>query len=249
MYQEHSSFESPKDENVKIWRYIDFTKLVSLIDSRRLFFSRLDTFDDPFEGSYTKINVRARSYVPVDVPDEGRESYIRMKEGMSGFNRNWPKFNFASCWHMNEHESAAMWKLYLKSDEGIAIQSTYARLKGSMLGDENVHLGIIKYIDYDVDFIDETNAYHVLMSKRKSFEHEREVRALLTRYPTGELGFNLLPEEQGVPIRVDIENLIEKIYIAPSTPDWFANLVKSIIKRYGYDFEVVHSRLNEKPLF
>ena len=249
MYQEHPNFESPKDENVKIWRYIDFTKLVSLIDSRRLFFTRLDKFDDPFEGSYTKINVGARLFVPAGVPDEARESYVRMRAGMSEFNKNWPKFNFASCWHMNEHESAAMWKLYLKSDEGIAIQSTYARLKRSLLGEDNVHLGIIKYIDYDADFIDETNGYNVLMSKRKSFEHEREVRALLTRFPVGDLGFKQPPEEHGVAMRVDVENLIEKIYIAPSTPDWFANLVQSIIKRYGYDFEVVHSRLNEKPLF
>jgi hypothetical protein len=126
MHEEHPCFEPPKDENVKIWRYLDFTKLVSLIDSRSLFFSRLDTFDDPFEGSYTKINVVARSIVPSGIPDEFKENYLKMNEGRSGFNRNWPKFNFASCWHMNEHESAAMWKLYLKSDEGIAIQSTFA---------------------------------------------------------------------------------------------------------------------------
>ena len=33
-----------------------------------------------------------------------------------------------NCWHINEHESAAMWDLYLKSNEGIAIQSTYQKL-------------------------------------------------------------------------------------------------------------------------
>jgi hypothetical protein len=120
-------------------------------------------------------------------------------------------------------------------------------LKDSILYEDKVFLGTIKYIDYDVDFIDEGNAYHPLISKRKSFEHEREVRALLTRFPTN--GFEQPPKEHGIAVPVNIENLIQKIYIAPSTPDWFASLVQSIIKRYGYDFEVVHSRLNEKPLF
>ena len=33
-----------------------------------------------------------------------------------------------NCWHLNDHESAAMWKLYLKSNEGIVIQSTFTNL-------------------------------------------------------------------------------------------------------------------------
>src|SRR5258705_185923 len=32
-------------------------------------------------------------------------------------------------WHMNEFESAAMWQLYANFDEGIAIRSTYKRLR------------------------------------------------------------------------------------------------------------------------
>jgi hypothetical protein len=35
---------------------------------------------------------------------------------------------FVNCWHMNEHESAAMWRLYSQADEAICVQSTFARL-------------------------------------------------------------------------------------------------------------------------
>jgi len=34
MYQKHIDFKPPEDENVKIWRYMDFTKFVSLIDKK-----------------------------------------------------------------------------------------------------------------------------------------------------------------------------------------------------------------------
>jgi hypothetical protein len=36
-----------------------------------------------------------------------------------------------SSWHINENESAAMWEICLQSNEGVAIQSTFKRLKDS----------------------------------------------------------------------------------------------------------------------
>ena len=54
MYVEHSAFESPTDENAQIWRYLDFTKFVDLLDRRALFFARVDELTDQFEGSLTK---------------------------------------------------------------------------------------------------------------------------------------------------------------------------------------------------
>ncbi|KAF5417648.1 MAG: hypothetical protein C5S38_01290 [Candidatus Methanophagaceae archaeon] len=52
MYKEHPAFEKPSDEDIKIWRYIDFTKFVSLLDKKALFFARADRLSDSFEGSY-----------------------------------------------------------------------------------------------------------------------------------------------------------------------------------------------------
>ena len=73
MYEEHPTFIQPENEEIKVWRYMDFTKLVSLIDSRRLYFTRADKFADPFEGSWPKINVLAREFVPEDIPPGVRD--------------------------------------------------------------------------------------------------------------------------------------------------------------------------------
>ena len=35
---------------------MDFTKFVSMLDQNGLFFSRIDMFDDLFEGSYSLMN-------------------------------------------------------------------------------------------------------------------------------------------------------------------------------------------------
>jgi len=251
MYEEHPTFIQPENEEIKVWRYMDFTKLISLIDSRRLYFTRADKFEDPFEGSWPKINVAAREFVSDDIAPEGREKFLEAMRGMGETNKHWPRYKAINCWHLNEFESAAMWKLYLKSDEGVAIQSTYSKLKKSITDDEKVFLGKVKYIDYDTEYIDAGNILGPFVHKRKSFEHEREVRGVISKWPTGEGGIDFSQETigHGLHIKVDIETLIERIYIAPSAPGWFADLVKAAITRYGYDFEVIHSKLNENPIF
>lgn len=250
-YKEHPVFIQPTDENVKVWRYMDFTKLVSLIDSRRLFFTRADKFDDPFEGSWPRINVLARQQVPDVIPAESREAFLTAMENSGAFNKMWPKYNAINCWHMNEHESAAMWKLYLKSDEGIAVQSTYSNFRASITDDEIVFLGVVKYIDYETEWIDAGNLLTPFVHKRKSFEHEREIRAVVTKFPSSRHGLDFSQEtiSNGLKIKVDVERLINRIYIAPNAPSWFADLVRALIHRYGYNFDVVHSKLNEQPVF
>jgi hypothetical protein len=51
MYSAEPLFNVPENENVTIWRYMDFTKLVSLIDKKALYFARADRFSDKFATS------------------------------------------------------------------------------------------------------------------------------------------------------------------------------------------------------
>lgn len=252
MFHTHPVFVQPDNEMVKVWRYMDFTKLVSLIDSRRLYFTRADKFGDPFEGSWPRINVAARQKAVASAPSNARNLVAKAMTYKGQINKMWPKYHAINCWHMNDHESAAMWRLYLKSDEGIAIQSSYKRLRESIIDDEAVYLGIVKYIDYENEWIEIfNNALSPFVHKRKSFEHEREVRALVTKLPIGDTGIDFTQEtiNHGIKIKVDMQVLIEKIYIAPMAPNWLADLVTALLHRYGYDFEVVQSKLNERPLF
>jgi hypothetical protein len=52
---------------------------------------------------------------------------------------------------MNDHESDALWKLYLKGSQGIAIQSTAERVKSSFekTGTHPVYMAVVEYIDYE----------------------------------------------------------------------------------------------------
>ena len=164
---------------------------------------------------------------------------------------------------MNEHESAAMWNLYLKSNEGIAIQSTYRKLRASIVDPEMVHLGKVEYIDYEKDVIGHYydinsanpsvyNPFSTFVHKRKSFEHEREVRALIWKPPTvaeDRIGYYQDTITDGINIKVNVELLVEKVYVAPSAPSWLLALVSAVAQRYGFTFEMVPSKLDERPIF
>lgn len=43
-------YEVP-DKDSRLWRYMDFTKYVSMLSTSGLYFSRADSFDDHFEGA------------------------------------------------------------------------------------------------------------------------------------------------------------------------------------------------------
>ena len=49
MYKEHRACNPPSSDAI-LWRYMDFTKYVSLLEKRALFFARADKLEDPFEG-------------------------------------------------------------------------------------------------------------------------------------------------------------------------------------------------------
>ncbi len=236
MYEEHPAFESPENKDAKIWRYMDFAKFVSLLDKSALFFPRADKLEDPFEGVYSEVNIKS-------VSQKQREILIKLKEATA-----------VNSWHMNDYESTAMWKIYLKSNEGIAIQSTYNRLKNSFKDtDCFIYIGVVKYIDYKLDWIPEDNLFYPLIYKRKSFEYEHELRAVALPKIRDGAGWSISLtrplSEEGIYATIDIDTLIEKIYLAPTCPDWLFELVKSIASKYRVNAEILHSSLDDSPVY
>lgn len=233
MYEKHYVFESPKNKNVKVWRYMDFTKFIYLLENESLYFARADKFDDPFEGSYSKQNVQNRNFIY-------RNTSAEIIKNLS---KQDIECTFMNCWNLNDYESAAMWKLYSSSNEGISIQSTFKRLTECFQKDNNysTFIGKVKYIDYDTDCFSDVNWLYPFVHKRKQFESEQEIRAVIQEY--------WLIGKNGIDVPIDLEMLIEKIYISPTSPDWFSDLVKSITKKYGINKDIVKSSLSDDPVF
>lgn len=239
-YQEHPSCETPKNLRRKIWRYIDFTKFVSLLEEQALFFPRLSTLSDPLEGFLTKPTVDKFRNIPVGLTSEEASKRRAIGEHNLSVMKTGRNLLFVSSWHMNNHESVAMWELYLKSGEGVAIQSTVGRMiKSFDQSIDEVFVGQVKYIDFEKQEIPRNNVFYLALHKRKSFEHERELRALV-----------MSPDNSpGKLIPVDLTVLIQNIFVAPNSPVWIHDLVKKMTARYGLNKKVFHSGIEQNPLY
>ena len=217
---------------------LDFSKFVSLINTQKLYFTRADKFKDPFEGSWPLKNIALREKLYTVRTKSGQKM---SNEEVSIMMESYKLHNAINCWHANEFESSAMWNLYLKCDEGVAIQTTYKRLKASIIDNEKVFLGNVRYIDYETESIYQFSNLEPFFHKRKCFEHEREVRAIVN--------FENEISMDGLQISVDLENLIQNLYVPPNSPEWFFALVKNEVVKCGYAFNVKQSLMDSIPLF
>ena len=82
------------------------------------------------------------------------------------------------------------------------------------------------------------------MHKRISFQHENEIRAIVTRFP--ESGSAI---EDGVLVPVNLSELVQAIYVAPFCPNWVKDNVEEVVDRFGYSFKVMRSSLERSPEF
>ena len=219
---------------------MDLTKLLSLLETRKLFFPRSDKFEDLYEGAESRatISEMLKSGMSKELVEKFICSSEKQKQKM-----------FISCWHMSEHESAAIWNLYLKTSEGIAIRSDHDTLCQELINSNYMaRTSIVKYIDYDKTVIPADNSLFLFLHKRLSFAHENELRAII--WSLEDKNLNLISlQADSVSVDINPENLIKAIHIAPNAPQWFSELVEQLIARYGLRCPIERSNLYDRPTY
>ncbi len=240
-------FVLPQYPHVKIWRYMDFTKFVSMLENRGLYFARADHMGDIFEGSVPTMNRKnwRELYAHLPLSDKFKEAVI---ENLSCTNRENLKWIFINCWHMNDCESAAMWVIYARTAEAICIQTTFEILQeclGPSQTIRDVQLSKVTYLDYDTEVQPEGNIFFPFLHKRRSFEHEKELRAII--HISEEDRPSSPPDGKWIPVK--LERLIQRVYIAPTAPKWLAELIERVISRYGLKLKVEQSLLDKSPVY
>ena len=254
-----------EDSDKRLWRYMSFPKFISLLHRSALYFTRADHFQDKYEGAYPLLDLKkltgllfeeSKRFGPLHADFVNTAQKKRRKATLSERQRMLTKAGlaqlqrtqvFINCWHINEYESAAMWDLYARSDDGIAIQSSYKRIAAAVEVDktQDITLYNVQYLDYETDSIlkeGDIGSITQFISKRKSFEHEREARAIIVD-PTRE------DSTKGMYIDCDLNALIEAVYVAPTSPGWYADAVEASIQAHGRNFPVRHSTLANDPIW
>lgn len=232
MYKKNDNIKLPEDPDTIVWKYLDLSKFLDLLMSRKLFMSRSDKFEDQYEGTFSE-----PTYEEIKKLSENNPEFL-------DYYKSHREKVVVSSWHINEYESFAMWQIFTQNNEGLAIQSTIGRLQKALKPEINYSqfIGEVNYIDYKKEYIPFDNLFFPFMFKRKSFQYEREIRII------SDLAESNIKINDGIKIDVDVNQLIEKIYIHPKSENWYKKLVIELVSKLDYTIEIEKSDLESDIL-
>ena len=240
--RQFAGFELPPDEGTKVWRYMTLDRFQSLLQASALYFAAARQFTDQYEGAISRIDNQRRAAHWSDV---GAGNHI--SEAFEELRR----LTKISCWHMSDHESEAMWRLYVAEGRGVAVQTTIARLAASFspfrldpsYGEETIWLGAVRYLDYRTTGLPDRSMLGRFFCKRRSFSHEAEMRAVISLRQAEE--FAVQVPEKGILVGVDLERLIERVFVAPGVSDEFVADVQCALKKAALSTPVERTELDD----
>lgn len=218
-----------------------------ILEQGGIFLSRADKVDDKEEATLSRANARYRTQIYKDEPVM-RDCYGRYCQELPNIKRH----TYISCWRLDEAESAQSWKEYTNDSEGVAIQTTYEKLRRYT---HFIFCARMEYIDYRKTWVIEHNSLSPFMFKKRRFGWEREFRIILQQFPRTEMlwkdapFYNCSQENPscGRTLEVDFKQLLDQIITAPNASDESYREVKLLAEKYGLGERVYRSRLNGVP--
>ena len=232
MYEEYPEiYKINKSIGKPIWRYMDFWKFLNLLETSSLYFSNAENLGDNYEGRIPKVvfdmmlkkDAKYYSWINKNV-----ENHVR-------------KETLISSWSYNEKESFALWKMYAKDKMGIALKTDFKSLIKSFDKTERIiNIGEIIYFNsenFDYSFID---INYVLQNKLEYYCFENEIRCVTICKPDEEIGNKL--------VEVDLNELIQTIYISPIAKPEHKKLIELLRKEYNLNFNIEFSEVNDSWL-
>jgi len=233
--------------STKITRYMSFASFVSFLKNG-IFVPQAAKFSDKWEG-----------LLPLSkIQEDHHEDYQGMRDLLS-------PFTYISCWHSSVHESYAMWKVYGRISEAVAIETTIEKLQAAYktsYPSTLAYLGDVKYVDTNTPNKVELpkgmktickppadvagGAYFPIMLfyylKHIGYEYEKEVRLVAL-----DESFDDEKENTNDGIYIDhtrVENFLSSVRIFPESSGWFKEVVNDVLVKYGQEVTVYDSTLN-----
>lgn len=217
-----------------LWRYMNFEKFVDLIAKSALFFPRANQFSDSSEGSFTMADIG-----PVEGTDLERvlKDLYHAPNGLRAH-------TLVSCWNIGETESELLWNRYTQGT-GVAIQTTVQRLNSSLPDRSDMFSGPVVY---DIRALRQPGQVddlgtHIFFHKRPIYAGDREYRVTCH-----DGSIIRQPQRKGTHIPIDLNMLIEKIYILPEQ-DFQFDIATQWLQKFDLHMPVERSLLLTRAHF
>lgn len=112
------------------------------------------------------------------------------------------------------------------------------------------HVGQVQYIDYETERL--TTGLPAAYCKRKSFEFERELRVIFQtdQYLSIDMDqIDIGAMEYGYYVPVNLERLINMVFVAPTSSSFYVKAVKGIMTAFAPGMKVTKLSLLDPSLY
>ena len=113
--------------------------------------------------------------------------------------------------------------------------------------DQAIILSPVQYINYEKEHVDR-NHLTPFFRKRKSFAAEAELRACFTSLDGREPIKAASENPAGIKVGCDVRELVHRVFVSPSSPSWYRDIVEGLSGRLGYCFDVHQSPLGSPAI-
>ena len=226
----------------RVWRYMSFARFLWMLQKKQLWLSRADLLGDDWEialaGEQLKHVIATRPITPISEPMPTESIMERAKRIIQIWRRN----TFVSCWSAADHESHALWSIYCKTSEGVAIQTSLGKLRGSV--------GELRVLPVQYGIPGENRhtptVADLVTKKRPMYDYEKEVRVVRFH---DDANPDPPQEVPGRMIDWDAEKIIESIRIHPDADASFREAVISAVDHCapGLKERIVWSDMRDPP--
>lgn len=214
-----------------VWHYMDYWKFEKFLEKKSLYLCRADILQDKFEGTYSGAQIESIN----NFHRKHTDNKALKEEEI--FRKNQRKKYFINCWSISEKDQDLMWKGYTNNIDGVAIKSTIERIQNNLNTNTYFHpldLSEVNYYEQQegkhIDYIDGFDAF---INKDVYFELDKEIRIL--HWPNIDVSNS--PKGEIMPVDLDI--LIDSIFLSPTFPKEKIKDVKDLIEK---------ANLSSKPL-
>lgn len=257
IYWYWSKYKRPEGR-APMWRYMEFSKFVALLKAKALYFARADKLGDPFEGArgirsreweWKEYSVEYFKHAMRTVPGGPSKEELatidaraeQLYKEMEEISKKELLNTYVTCWHGNDTESEALWRLYCPPPSvGVAIRTDFLSLSIELKADQHdVKFGHVQYINFREHF---AGTYDRIFWKRNSLAHEAELRGVIHDWRRDQ------PEARGIAVPIDLR-FMHRVVMSPFAPSWFEGVLKDVMVKYGMDLTPSPSELAAEPFF
>jgi hypothetical protein len=216
--------------NKTLWKYMSLDKFIYMIENKVIFLPRADINPIYFEGrflNYDKDRLLGRFEKDgMACPKEKAELAINVFQ-------NHKRCTYFDSWQINDYECHAMWKIFGKDNNSVALKTDIKRLKKVYNNKKESDVLLTKVEYYKpTDGIKLYNNILLFIRKPISFSYEKEIRGIIQHKYQYESENHQYPSNEIIPIN-DFHSFISEIILSPTSCECLLNEINRSLHKNG----------------